>query len=166
VSIGVYSSQAVPVYLRLRGVGVSVVQVKLTRGQKSHVTRVSPGRLTLSRSRSKQIRGQTYFGLFSVKPWSNILKHRVSIVRSQYIKNIVSLFIARPFSMSKHWSWGHFITDGQFFRNNNLYKNAWCLACLNHHKDMLWESNIVSTALNGMGGGRTDAEQEAQGTSS
>jgi hypothetical protein len=68
--------------------------------------------------------------------------------------------------MSKHWSWGHFITHGQFFRNNNSYKDAWCLACLNHYKDMLWESDIVSMALNGMGGGHTDAEQEAQDTSS
>ena len=39
-----------------------------------------------------------------------------------------------------------------------------CLACLNHHKDMLWQSDIISTALNGMGGGRTDAEREAQGS--
>ena len=86
-------------------------------------------------------------------------------VHSQYIKNIVPFSIAHPFPMSKHWSWGYFITDGQFFRNNNSYKNAWCLACLNHHKDLLQESDIVDMVLNGMGGGRTDAEWEAQGTS-
>ena len=38
------------------------------------------------------------------------------------------------------------------------------LACLNHHKEMLRESNIVSTAVDGMGGGRTDADREAQGS--
>jgi hypothetical protein len=66
--------------------------------------------------------------------------------------------------MSKHWSWAHFITDNQLFRNNNSYKNAWCLACLNHHEGLLRESDIVSTAINGMGGGRTDAERQAQGS--
>ena len=38
------------------------------------------------------------------------------------------------------------------------------LACLNHHKEMLRESDIVSTAVDGMGGGRTDADREAQGS--
>ena len=66
--------------------------------------------------------------------------------------------------MSKHWFWGHFITDGQLFQNNNSFKNAWYLACLNHHKDLLRQSDIISTALNGIGGGRTDAEQETQGS--
>ena len=66
--------------------------------------------------------------------------------------------------MSRTWSWNHFISDGNLFRNNNYYKNAWCLACLNYHKEMLRESDIVSTAVDGMGGGRTDAEREAQGS--
>ena len=68
--------------------------------------------------------------------------------------------------MSKHWSWEHFTTDGQLFRNNNFYKNAWCVACLNHHKDMLRDSDasVVSTAINGMGGGRTELEREVQGS--
>jgi hypothetical protein len=65
--------------------------------------------------------------------------------------------------MSKHWSWGHFITDGQFFQNNNSHKNVWCLACLNHHKGLLLESDIISTSLDSVGG-HTDAEQEAQGS--
>ena len=26
---------------------------------------------------------------------------------------------------TKHWSWAHFTTDHQLFRNNNSYKNAW-----------------------------------------
>ena len=66
--------------------------------------------------------------------------------------------------MSKHWSWKYFITDGQLFRNNNSYKNAWCQGCLDRHYDLLRESDIVSTALDGMGSGRTDAEREAQGS--
>ena len=38
------------------------------------------------------------------------------------------------------------------------------LACHNHHKEMLRESDIVSTAVDGMGGGRTDSNREAQGS--
>ena len=67
-------------------------------------------------------------------------------------------------SSSKHWSWGQFFTDGLFFRNNNFYKNAWCSACLNHHKEQLRQSDVVSTALSGTSSERTEAEREAQGS--
>ena len=65
--------------------------------------------------------------------------------------------------MSKTWSWSYFTSasDGNFFRNS-YHKNAWCLACLNYHKEMLREPDIVSTVVDGMGSGRTDAEREAQ----
>jgi hypothetical protein len=66
--------------------------------------------------------------------------------------------------MSKNWSWNHFFSDGQFYQNNNSYKNAWCLACLNYQLGLLRESDVVSTALYGMGSGRTDLEREAQGS--
>ena len=63
----------------------------------------------------------------------------------------------------KHWSWGYFFTDGHFFRNNNSFKNAWCIACLNHHKERLRNSDIIGAAESGTGGGRTEAEREGQG---
>jgi hypothetical protein len=63
----------------------------------------------------------------------------------------------------KHWSWGFFLTDNLFFRNNNSYKNAWCIACLNHHKELLQQSDIVNAAISGTGVDRTDAERETQG---
>ena len=65
---------------------------------------------------------------------------------------------------SKHWSWGYFFTDGHFFRNNNSFKNAWCIACLNHQKEQLRNSDILGAAISGIGGSRTDAEREAQGS--
>ena len=61
-------------------------------------------------------------------------------------------------SKTSSWSWDYFITDGNFFRNNHSYKNAWCVACLNLHKDLLRESDVLSVAVDGMGGGRTEAE--------
>jgi hypothetical protein len=64
---------------------------------------------------------------------------------------------------TKHWSWSHFFTDGLFFRNNNSFKNAWCIACLNHHKGLLRESDVVNAAISGTDSGRSDAEREAQG---
>jgi hypothetical protein len=66
--------------------------------------------------------------------------------------------------MSRNWSWDYFFTDGQFFRNNNSYKNAWCLGCLKYHKDRLRESDVLGMAVDGMGGGRTEEEREAQGS--
>jgi hypothetical protein len=66
-------------------------------------------------------------------------------------------------TQSKHWSWAYFITDGLFFHNNNSYKNAWCIACLNHHKEQLQQADIIGTALSGSSNGRTDAEREALG---
>ena len=61
--------------------------------------------------------------------------------------------------VTKHWSWGHFTTDNQFFQNNNFYKNAWCIACVKHHKELLRQADIASAAV----AGRTDADREAQG---
>lgn len=65
--------------------------------------------------------------------------------------------------MSKTWVWDHFVTDNLFFRKNNYHKNAWCIACLNHHKELLRQSDVLSTAIGGTGSNRTDAEREAQG---
>jgi hypothetical protein len=65
---------------------------------------------------------------------------------------------------SKHWSWAYFFTDGLLFRNNNSYKNAWCIACLNHHKDQLREADIIGAAISGTSGDRTDGQREAQGS--
>jgi hypothetical protein len=67
-------------------------------------------------------------------------------------------------SSLKHWSWGYFFTDGHFFRNNNSYKNAWCIACLNNQKELLRQSDILDAALSGTSSNRTDAEQEALGS--
>lgn len=58
---------------------------------------------------------------------------------------------------SKHWSWGYFFTDGFFFRNNNSYKNAWCIACLNHHKELLLQSDVINAAISG-----TSSELDAE----
>ncbi|KAM6500083.1 hypothetical protein JOM56_003097 [Amanita muscaria] len=66
-------------------------------------------------------------------------------------------------STTKHWSWAYFITDNQFFRKNNSFKNAWCTACLNHHKDQLRQLDIVNAAVSGISSGRTDTNWEAQG---
>ncbi|KIL54278.1 hypothetical protein M378DRAFT_1059173 [Amanita muscaria Koide BX008] len=65
-------------------------------------------------------------------------------------------------STTKHWSWAYFITDNQFFRKNNSFKNAWCTACLNHHKDQLRQLDIVNAAVSGISSGRTDTDWEAQ----
>jgi hypothetical protein len=65
--------------------------------------------------------------------------------------------------MSKNWVWEHFFTDNLFFRNDNYHKNAWCIACLNHHKELLRQSDVVSAAIGGTNSNRTDAEREAQG---
>lgn len=66
-------------------------------------------------------------------------------------------------SSTKHWSWGYFFTDNLFFRTNNSYKNAWCIACLNNQKELLQQSDILSAAVNGTSSDRTDVEREAQG---
>jgi hypothetical protein len=66
--------------------------------------------------------------------------------------------------MSKHWSWEYFFSDGALFRTNNTFKNAWCIACLDHHKERLRQSDVIGTAMSGTSGGRTDADREAQGT--
>jgi hypothetical protein len=65
---------------------------------------------------------------------------------------------------AKHWSWGYFFTDGHFFHNNNSFKNAWCIACLNHQKEWLQNSDILGAAESSTGGGCMDAEQEGQGS--
>ena len=83
----------------------------------------------------------------------NLLKQCIPVVYKHYVLCSITKFsfLILPCStMSKHWSWGYFITDNQLFRNNNSYKNAWCLACLNHHKDQLQESDIISTAVSGI----------------
>jgi hypothetical protein len=70
---------------------------------------------------------------------------------------------------TRHWSWNYYMTDGALYRNNKSFKNAWCLACLNHHRDLLQQLEIVNTALTGTVDGQdgyhgcTDAEREAQG---
>ena len=69
-------------------------------------------------------------------------------------------------STNKHWAWGYFITDNQLFRNNNLYKNAWCLTCLNQHKEQLHQLDILTTAVSGISSGRTDTDWETQGKTS
>jgi len=69
--------------------------------------------------------------------------------------------------MSKlHWSWAHFFTDGALFRSNNTFKNAWCIACLDHHKELLRKSDVLGTAMSGTSSDCTDADREAQGKSS
>ncbi|KAM6497447.1 hypothetical protein JOM56_007920 [Amanita muscaria] len=68
-------------------------------------------------------------------------------------------------NFNKHWSWGYFFTDNQLFRNNNSYKNAWCIGCLNHRKDQLRQSDIVNAAVSGISSGRADVDWEAQGAS-
>jgi hypothetical protein len=65
---------------------------------------------------------------------------------------------------SKHWAWKHFFSDNILFRNNNSYKNAWCIACFNHHKELLRQSDILSAANSGTIINRTDAERETQGS--
>ena len=67
-------------------------------------------------------------------------------------------------STNKHWAWGYFITNGQLFRNNNSYKNAWCLGCLNQRKEQLRQSDILNTALSGISSGHTEADWEKQGS--
>ena len=64
---------------------------------------------------------------------------------------------------TKHWSWGYFITDNQFFRNNNSYKNAWCIACVNCCKEQLWQVDVIDTVVSGTSSGRMEVELEAQG---
>jgi hypothetical protein len=66
-------------------------------------------------------------------------------------------------STNKHWAWGYFITNNQLFRNNNSYKNAWCIACLNHRKEQLRQSDVLTTAVSGISSGHTDADWEKQG---
>ena len=64
---------------------------------------------------------------------------------------------------TRHWSWGYFFTDGLFFRNNNSFKNAWCIACLNQKKEQIRKADVIIAAMNGTCDGRTDAERETQG---
>ena len=64
---------------------------------------------------------------------------------------------------TKHWLWIYFITDGLLFRNNNSYKNAWCIACLGHQQDQLRQADVVSVAISGTSGSRTEAQREEQG---
>ena len=66
---------------------------------------------------------------------------------------------------TKHWSWGHFTSDNHFFQNNNSYKSAWCIACVNHHKEQLRLSDIANTAITGISSGHSmDADWEVQGS--
>jgi hypothetical protein len=64
---------------------------------------------------------------------------------------------------TKHWSWGHFSTDNQLFWNNNSYKNAWCITCVNHRREQLWHADITDTVVSGLSSGRTEVDWEAQG---
>ena len=89
------------------------------------------------------------------------LKHCVLnyiVVNGTILLSLLTLMSA------KHWSWGYFFTDGHFFRNNNSFKNAWCIACLNHHKELLRQSDILGMALTGISNDHTDAERETQGS--
>jgi hypothetical protein len=64
---------------------------------------------------------------------------------------------------TKHWSWEHFTTDHQLFQNNNSYKNAWCIACVNNHREQLWQADVVNTAVSGANSGNTIVDWEEQG---
>jgi hypothetical protein len=64
---------------------------------------------------------------------------------------------------TKHWSWIFFITDGLLFCNNNSYKNAWCIACLDYQQDQLRQADVIGAAISGASGGRTETEREEQG---
>ncbi|KAG5649883.1 hypothetical protein H0H81_001649 [Sphagnurus paluster] len=46
-----------------------------------------------------------------------------------------------------HWVWDHFETDGQFFRENNSNKNAWCIACLDAHRRVIREASMPIVEL-------------------
>ena len=61
--------------------------------------------------------------------------------------------------MSKHCSWAYFLSDSALFR----FRNTWCVACLDHHRELLWQSDIVTIAMSGAGGIRTDEDRETQG---
>lgn len=63
-----------------------------------------------------------------------------------------------------HWSWNYFYTDGELFGRNQSNKNAWCLGCLNHHTELLRQSDLANGLVTGMGGGRTDEERDKLGT--
>ena len=56
-----------------------------------------------------------------------------------------------------------FFTDGLLFHSKNSYKNVWCIACLNHHKELLRQSDVLGAAMSGTSGDRRDADREAQG---
>jgi hypothetical protein len=64
---------------------------------------------------------------------------------------------------TKHWSWGYFTTDHLLFRNNNSYKNAWCMACVDFRKEQLRQADITNTVVSGVSSGRTEVDWEAQG---
>jgi hypothetical protein len=68
-------------------------------------------------------------------------------------------------SSSKHWTWSYFTTDGKFFRDNHSHKNAWCTACLDHHRGLLLQADVHNAASDDMDGpsNRTDAERDVEG---
>lgn len=68
-------------------------------------------------------------------------------------------------STLKHWAWDYFFTDPLKFKANNYHKNAWCLGCLNYHRNLLRESDILAVTFTGVDRQiRTDAEREIQGS--
>ena len=50
------------------------------------------------------------------------------------------------------------------FMHTFMPKNAWCITCLNYHKEQLWQSDVISAAISSTSGECTDADQEAQGS--
>lgn len=65
--------------------------------------------------------------------------------------------------MSHHWTWEFFETDSKFYRNNHTNKNAWCMACLNYHRTLLRESDVISSSLGNTGLFHTEETLEQQG---
>jgi len=133
-------------------VDYSVVQVSLTRGQRGHVKGVTSGDLTKSRVRSgsrssliHQIRDLYLHVTGSKSPCTYRIKKlcTYTVQGPKYIVHNNSFVSSLAFTLtvmsSKHcqWSWGYFFTNNLFFCNNSYYKNAWCIACLNHHKEIL-----------------------------
>jgi hypothetical protein len=63
-----------------------------------------------------------------------------------------------------HWSWDHFVTDGEMYRTNHFNKNAWCTRCLAYTSNLIRNNNILEVSLTGLAQGMTPEEVEKQGT--
>lgn len=80
--------------------------------------------------------------MITVKPLKRIKTSCTSRVSKYVVNNILHL---SPYSLCalpcQNIGLGGILSlMASFFQNNNSYKNAWCLACLNHHKDLLREN--------------------------